>query len=82
MNIVQSDNCDIIAKTCRQEKGYKKVAYYFVDNYHNLCKDKKDVILAEINACERLLEYNATLDDVMLIEEEISELRMALDLVC
>ena len=34
-----------------------KVTYTFIDSYHSLCLDKKDIISAEIEACDRLLKY-------------------------
>ena len=34
-----------------------------VDPYHNLCLDKKDIILAEIEASEHLLKYISDKDD-------------------
>jgi hypothetical protein len=69
------------AKTCGcREKGIK-IAYSFVDTYHSLCLDKKDIIMAQIDACERLL--NNTTDKISdsAIIKEIAELKMALDLL-
>ena len=50
-------SCQMIAKTCGCDDRRKKVGYAFVDSYHSLCIDKKDIILALIQACERLLKY-------------------------
>jgi hypothetical protein len=72
----------VIAKTCNcKGDNKKKVAYSFVDSYHSLCLDKKDIIYAELEACETLLKYAADQADRKTIESEISELRMALDLL-
>jgi hypothetical protein len=81
LNIINSESQGIVAKTCGRQNGIKKITYCFVDNYYDLYKDKRDIILAEINACEKLLKYHSAIDEVILIEEEINELRMALDLV-
>jgi hypothetical protein len=35
----------------------------FIDSYHNLCLDKKDIILAEIEASECLLKYISDKDE-------------------
>ena len=35
----------------------RKVTYSFIDSYHSLCLDKKDIILAELDACRKLLRY-------------------------
>ena len=43
--------------------------------------DKKDILSAEIEACERLLKYTVDETDRKAIEIEISELKMALDLM-
>jgi hypothetical protein len=59
MNISESEvPVKIVAKTCGcREKNTRKVTYQFIDSYHSLCLDKKDVIYAELEACERLLKY-------------------------
>lgn len=82
MNIVQNENefIVIIAKTCGCQSTGSKVTYTFVDQTHALSHDKKDIIQAEIEACERLLKY-AEESDKKVIEKELGELRMALDLM-
>jgi hypothetical protein len=80
----------MIAKTCNcksssspSSTASRKVTYTFVDSYHNLYIDKKDIILAEIHASERLLKYISDKDDEdrQLVEKEISELKMSVDLM-
>lgn len=58
-----------------------KIAYSFIDIYHSLCLNKKDILLAQIDACERL--RNSTIDQTsnIAITKEIAELKMALDLL-
>lgn len=82
MNIIQSKNESIvvIAKTCGCQNTGSKVTYAFVDQAHALCQDKKDIIQAEIEACERLLAYVEE-SDRKVVEKEIADLRMALDLM-
>ena len=43
-----------------------KVTYSIIDSYHSLCLDKKDIISAEIEACQRLSKY--TVDEFVFIE--------------
>jgi hypothetical protein len=71
----------IEAKTsgCR-EKGIK-IAYSLVDTYHSLCLDKKDIMLSQIHACERLLKYTIDEMDKSAVIKEIAELKMTLDLL-
>jgi hypothetical protein len=64
----------------------KKVTYSFVDSYHSLCLDKRDIIFEELNACGRLLKYPTeyNIDDdieIKAIESEIAYLKMILDLM-
>lgn len=81
MNIAETEVRSIaIAKTCGC-KDSKKIAYSFTDQYHTLCLGKKDIILAEIDACELLLKYAQDDSDRSAVEKEIAELRMALDLM-
>jgi hypothetical protein len=82
MNVTNSEaSNEIVAKTCRCEESSRKVTYSFVDIYHGLCKDKKDIVLSEIQACERL--KNNTIDEIdkSVIETEIAELKLTLDLL-
>ena len=82
MNIAESEAPhDITAKTCGSKENGRKVIYSFVESFHNLSKDKKDIILSEINACERLRRYVREELDREVIEAEISDLRMTLDLL-
>jgi hypothetical protein len=86
LNISQSESpYSIIAKTCGCYNKKRKVAYTLIDSYHSLCHDKKDLILGQIEACQRLVKY--TIDygrdevDRQTIENEIHELKMVLDLI-
>jgi hypothetical protein len=82
MNISETEvPVRILAKTCGcGKKGQKRVTYQFIDSYHSLCIDKKDIMYAELEACERLLKY-ATDTDKKIVQSEIRELKMALDLL-
>ena len=82
MNIAQTEaDVDIIAKTCGCKDKKRKITYSFVDSYHSLCRDKKDIILSEIQACERLLKYTTDENDKVIVEKEIAELKLTLDLI-
>jgi len=86
VNISEAESqYEIMAKTCGCKDKNRKVTYSFIDTYHSLCHDKKDIILGQIEACERLLKYTAayTSDEIerKIIESEIDELKMALDLM-
>ena len=82
MNITDTEYpVTILAKTCGCKKKNVKVTYLFIDSYHNLCLDKKDIITAEIVACNRLSKYTRDEVDRKAIEREIAELKMSLDLI-
>ena len=83
MNISETEApIRVIAKTCGcRDNNKRKVTYALVDSYHSLCLDKKDIIFAELEACEKLLKYTLEEDDKKTIESEIAELKMALDLL-
>ncbi len=81
MNIESEAECLIVAKTCGCTTRSRKVSYAFIDQSHALCLDKKDIIIAEIEACERLLKYVSTESDRQAVQKELLELRMALDLL-
>jgi hypothetical protein len=82
MNIANMEEpFKIVAKTCSCKEKEKKVTYSFIDDPHGLCIDKKDIISAELEVCERLLKYTADKPDEEAIKKEIDELKMALDLM-
>jgi hypothetical protein len=79
MNIVYPQENPVTAKTCGCQKK-QVVTYAFREEVHGLCMDKKDIIRAEIEACEKLLRYCST-SDKSVIEKEIADLKTALDLM-
>jgi hypothetical protein len=82
MNVVYPQENVVIAKTCGcKENNRSKVTYAFSEEFHSLCMDKKDIIQAEIEACERLLKYATSESERAVVEKEIADLRIALDLM-
>jgi hypothetical protein len=82
MNISNTEEpLKVVAKTCNCKEKDKKVTYSFIDDSHGLCIDKKDIISAELEACEQLLKYTIDKADEEIIKNEIAELKMALDLL-
>jgi hypothetical protein len=79
MNIAEEEDAVIEARTCGDKN--KRVAYKFMNGFHSLCLDKKDILLAEIGACEMLLRACHDDEDKKAVEKEIAELKMALDLM-
>ena len=81
MNIASSETLvNMVAKTCGFVEK-RKIAYTYSQGYHDLCLDKKDVLSAQLEACERLLKYVTDQKDRTALDQEIKELRMALDLM-
>jgi hypothetical protein len=57
MNIINAETPFMIeAKTCGCEKN-KNVSYRFIESGHGLCYDKKEIILAQIQACDTILKH-------------------------
>jgi hypothetical protein len=81
MNISQTESPFILeAKTCGCQNK-KNIAYSFVESIHNLCIDRRDIIMAQILACERLMKYTMDDNEIKVIEKEIAELKLAKDLI-
>jgi hypothetical protein len=80
MNVVYGESTGLVAKTCGC-KQRQKVTYSFVDETHDLCIDKKDIIQAEIEACEKLLRYVSDESEKAVVAKEIEDLKTALDLM-
>lgn len=81
MNIASEAGTIVTAKTCGCKTANRKVTYAFIEPAHALCLGKKDIIQAEIEACEKLAKYNLDEYDRVAIEKELAELQMALDLL-
>ena len=75
----------LLQKTCECENRRRKVTYSLIDTHHSLCHDKKDLILGQIEAYQRLVKYIAKDGreeiDRQDILSEIDELKMVLDLI-
>jgi hypothetical protein len=81
MNIAGSETLvRIVAKTCGCTEK-RAVTYTISQGYHDLCLGKKDIITAQLEACERLLKYASEPSDKVALDHEIRELKMALDLM-
>ena len=90
-----SDHCDIIvmniieneipylveAKTCGCNERGKNVSYHFIESTHGLCMNKMELLSEQIQACERLLRYAKDIDENLLLKDEITRLRLALDMI-
>ena len=82
MNIDYPENEEMaVAKTCGCKRGGRKVTYMFKEESLNLCVDRKDILSAQLLACEKLLKYATDPVDKEAISKEIMELRLALDLI-
>jgi hypothetical protein len=82
MNLAESEvDAAMMAKTCGCKERGEKVSYAYTDSYHSLCLDKKEILAAEIQACERLLNYVSNQSERSVVDKEIADLRMALDLL-
>ena len=82
MNLAEIENqFEMETKICnRNSKKKRNFIYSFADSCHTLCLDKKEIILAQIQACERLLKYVTNESDMSILGKE-AELRLAMDLM-
>ncbi len=81
MNIAEPETQFIIeAKTCGC-KDKRNITYNFIESSHNLCMDRKEILLAQLRACERLLKYAKEDVDLQAIQKEISDLKLILDMI-
>lgn len=81
MNIESEHGTLLIARTAGNKNSGQRIIYSFTSPEHALGVGKKDIILAEIEACGRLLKYVSDESEKSAVEKEISGLRMALDLL-
>ena len=82
MNITESEIPYLVeARTCGCKERGRSVSYHFIESSHSICLEKGELMLAQIQACERLLKYAKDEEEIDLLKEEISRLRLALDLI-
>jgi hypothetical protein len=76
----------VAAKTCGCKNSgsdvRQKVTYAFSQEFHSLCIDKKEILQAQIEACQKLLRSSMlSVSERSAVEKEIEQLTMALDLL-
>jgi len=82
MNIITEEyDLPVMAKTCGCKSNKRKVTYSFLSESHALCLDRKDLINAQLEACNKLVKYATDEDDMRAVEKEINELKLTLDLM-
>jgi hypothetical protein len=71
----------MIAKTCKSNTTSGKVIYT-LDNADSITYlGKRDILLNQLSACEKLIAYARDDNELELIHTEINELKLILDLV-
>jgi hypothetical protein len=81
MNILETEfPFKIEAKTSKLNDK-TNVIYSIAEPYHNCCIDKKEIIIEQIKACENLSKYTNNKNDSLALENEITELKLALDIL-
>ena len=81
IKLINSYECLMIAKTCKSNTATGKVIYTLENPDSISYLGKKDILLNQLMACEKLIDYAKDNNDLELIQAEINELRLMLDLV-
>lgn len=81
MNVTDLESSfQIDAKICGSMKS-RKIAYSIMDFHHSIYINKKDIIFAQISACEQLYKHTVDIFNSNLLKKEISDLKLILDLL-
>lgn len=81
MNVLEIEfPLKIEAKTTRYHDK-TNIIYLIAGLQHNICIDKKEIIREQIKACENLSRYTTNKTDSLALEKEISQLKVALDIL-
>lgn len=79
MNLIESEiPIQIEAKICGFNTKHKSISYRFIESDHCAYLDKRDIILAEIQACEILLRNTKNDTLALVIKNEIVNLNLVL----
>lgn len=72
----------IEAKIINMHKNRKKIAFFFSESLHNTVLTNHEIIIAQIQACQRLLsQIKHDTDDRHTIINEIVELELSLHVI-
>jgi len=71
----------MIAKTCKSNTSGRKVIYALENPDSITYLGKKDILLNQLMACVKLVDYVRDKNDLELIQTEINELKLMLDLI-
>ena len=81
MNILEIEfPLKIEAKTTKYNDT-TNIIYSIAELQHNICINKKEIIREQIKACENLSRYTTNKTDTLALQREISELKIALDIL-
>jgi hypothetical protein len=82
MNIIENEIPYLVeARTCGCNERGKSVSYHFIESSHALCMNKFELISGQIQACERLLKIAKEVGEIILLRDEISKLKLALEII-
>ena len=82
MNIIENEIPYLVeARTCGCNERGKSVSYHFIESSHALCMNKVELISGQIQACERLLKLAKEDGEIALLRDEISKLKLALEII-
>jgi hypothetical protein len=71
----------MIAKTCKSNTSSGKVIYTLENPDSITYLGKKDILLNQLKACGKLIDFVRDNNDLELIQTEINELKLMFDLV-
>jgi hypothetical protein len=81
MNVTDLESSiQIEAKICGSVER-RRIGYSIMDFHHSLYINRKDIILAQIYACELLYKYTTDSFNKNVLKKEISDLKLMLDLI-
>ena len=79
MNILESENQFIVeAKICGCSNNKKSISYHNIESTYNFCIENREIIFAQLQACEGLLKCTKDETEMLVIEREIVDLHLSL----
>ena len=81
MNILEIEFPFKIEDTTSKLNDKTNVIYSIAEPYHNCYIDKKEIIIEQIKACTDLLKNTSNKSDIIALEKEISQLKLALGIL-
>jgi hypothetical protein len=79
VNIAEPETFFLIEAKINGNQQQRNILYSFVESSNNHCLNKRQILIAEIEACKRLSKHHSKGEEIFSIKNEIQELHTSFE---